>query len=167
MRPEEYKGQEWIDLLQALDQKQLRNTLRKAYRRVAKPLVAKARASLDARGPRVKGNQRDWKAGLRAHIYSKGGGFSITMKSHNKKGYHVNRFGKEKPILRWAEEGTKERFTRIRGFISRKGSVSRGEMPRYGFLAAVEPQIYTDAENSLQSELEAAVVSNAKKYGWI
>lgn len=168
MRPEEYQCAEWTELLQVLDKKQLRNTLRKAYRKVARPLVAKARTSLMQRGPQnIKGNKADWKSAVRARVYSRGGGFMVTVQPHGKRGYHVNRQGKEKPVLMWAEEGTAERFTRVKGFFSKKGAIPRGKMPKYGFLAAVEAPIYIQAEALLQPELESAVFFNCRKYGWI
>ena len=70
----------------------------------------------------------------------------ITVKQHGKQGYHVNRFGLQKPVLMWAEEGTKVRYVRKGG-----GQVAqtadgkwrtlgrrRGQMPAYHFLDGVE-----------------------------
>ena len=47
------------------------------------------------------------KKDIRLRVYPKGGGFMITVKQHGKQGYHVNRFGLQKPVLMWTEEGTK------------------------------------------------------------
>lgn len=167
MKAEEYTGAEWIALLKALNKKQLRNTLRRAYRKVARPLVDKARASLLQRGPQnIEGSKSDWKRAIRARIYPKGGGFMITVNPHGKQGFHTNRQGLQKPVLKWAEEGTAERKTRVRGFLSKKGAVSRGKMPKYGFMAAVEAPMYAEAEALLQPELEKAVRDEAAKAGW-
>ena len=55
------------------------------------------------------------KKDIRLRVYPKGGGFMITVKQHGKQGYHVNRFGLQKPVLMWAEEGTKVRYVRKGG----------------------------------------------------
>ena len=88
------------------------------------------------------------KKDIRLRVYPKGGGFMITVKQHGKQGYHVNRFGLQKPVLMWAEEGTKVRYVRKGG-----GQVAqtadgkwrtlgrrRGQMPAYHFLDSVEAQ---------------------------
>ena len=87
------------------------------------------------------------KKDIRLRVYPKGG-FMITVKQHGKQGYHVNRFGLQKPVLMWAEEGTKVRYVRKGG-----GQVAqtadgkwrtlgrrRGQMPAYHFLDGVEAQ---------------------------
>lgn len=121
MRPEEYTGKEWQELAQQLTSRQLRNAMKGAYRKEAKKAVSIARGKLRASGMKVEGNRSDWEKGVRSHIYSRGGGFLVTVKGRagngnkKEKGMHENRrYGKTKrrlPILMWAEEGTTQRYS--------------------------------------------------------
>jgi len=127
MDPKDYKGKEWTDLMREMNKRQLRNSLKGAYRRVSKKVTGIAQDKLASSGLDVQGNRSDWKKGIRSYIYSRGGGFLITVKPERGKrerGYHANRrYGKtitrgirsgninqrKLPILMFAEDGTRQR----------------------------------------------------------
>ncbi len=149
------------NFVERLTVRQMRNALKKGYRKVAAVSRKTARASLRARGPQViKGNKRDWAAGIRTEIYSRGGGYTLTEygRKRGDKGMHRNRRGLLKPVLQWAELGTKDRKTKHGGFF-------RGKMPAYGFMTAVEDKVIADAERDLCPEVEKAVDEAAAKAG--
>lgn len=97
----------WCMLLQCFNKHDLKALLKGAYRKTGNEILAIARQRLMSSGI-VHASKL--KKGIRLHVYPRGGGFMITVKPHGKQGYHVNRFGLEKPVLMWAEEGTKERM---------------------------------------------------------
>jgi len=189
----EYTGKEWNELLKGFSQKQLRNTLKRSYRKVGQSARKVAVAKLHASGLSVKGNQSDWDKGIRLHIYSKGGGFLITVKErHGKqeKSMHTNRKGFKKPILMWAEDGTEMRYAKPTKWhyvwsgsyklASRHGGayrprkkrvadagLKRGQMPKKEFLQQAEPGMFRVVETDLGKELETATVKVAKKCGFI
>jgi hypothetical protein len=194
MQPSEYTGSEWKELAKELTPRQLRNALKRSYRAEAKKALGIARRYLDASGLQVQGNKSDWDKGIRSHIYSRGGGFMITVKAHraNLKGHgeksmHQNRKGFKKPILMWAEEGTKERQRggkkiRIKHGIygthrsgktqywtetKRKDGIPTGQMGAYGFLERATPEMFQTVEHDLGTEVGVAVEKVAKKCGFV
>ena len=88
MNPKDYTGEEWMQLAKELTPRQMRNALKRSYRAEAKKALGIARRHLHASGMQVKGSQADWDKGIRSHIYSKGGGFMLTVKARraNSKG---------------------------------------------------------------------------------
>ena len=194
MQPNQYTGKEWTQLAKELTPRQLRNSLKRAYRAEAKKALAIARRELGASSMQVQGNQADWDKGIRSHIYSKGGGFLITVKAHRanlkgqgEKSMHENRKGFKKPVLMWAEEGTKPRQrggkkirikhgiysthrsgkTRYWTETIRKGGISTGQMKAYGFLEKATPEMFQAVESDLTVEVGAAVEKVAKKCGFV
>ena len=176
MRPEEYTGKEWTELLRQMNTREIRKLLKQAYRREAKELRRMAVGSLGSSGMSVTGNSSDWDKGIRSYVYSRGGGFLVTVKPRKagrngkgEKGMHVNRYGKAKPVLLWAEDGTKARRTRgsRSGLFGRKKGHSTGTMPGFHFLARVEPQMKEHVEENLAKEVESATYRVAKKCGFI
>lgn len=127
MDPKDYTGKEWTDLMREMTPRQLKNAMKGGYRRVAKKVREVGLRNLASSGLDVQGNRRDWKAGLRSWIYSKGGGFLLTVqpkRGGKETGYHANRrYGKtitrgprsgninqrKLPVLMFAEDGTRER----------------------------------------------------------
>lgn len=131
MQPDQAVEKDLAQLAKEMNPKQLRNSLKRAYRAEAKKVLGIARKSLHATRLQVKGSKSDWDKGIRSHIYSRGGGFMITVKAHRanlkgqgEKSMHRNRFyddhkgargktlkGTKRalPILMWAEEGTNYR----------------------------------------------------------
>lgn len=197
MQPNQYTGSEWTQLAKELSPRQMRNALKRSYRTEAKKALAVARRKLHKSGLHVEGNKADWDKGIRSHIYSKGGGFMLTVKArranHNGKGeksMHQNRKGFKKPILMWAEEGTQKRQAKSKGWHYeqtgswklwarhgtaykprkrkvRYGGLNRGQMGAYGFLEKATPEMYQVVEADLGVEVGAAVEKVAKKCGFI
>jgi len=165
MDPTQYTGTEWRELAKQLSKRQLRTAMKRGYTAASKKAIKIAQSSLTSSGPKVQGNSSDWARGIRNYNYSKGGGFKVTVKPRGKKGFHTNRHGKQKPILMWAEDGTKERKTRGKGFF-KTGSLKRGKMPKYGFLEKAEAQMYQEVESSLLPSVEKAVQKAAAKAGF-
>lgn len=109
-------------------------------------------------------------------------GFMVSVKPHGKrKGIHLNRQSKEKPVLMWAEDGTryrkagrrissffgKSRFTgkKIRQYV--RGGANRGKMKRYAFLAKTEQQTADSVETNLFNNLQDNIERAARKQGLI
>ncbi len=118
-------------------------------------------------------------------------GFMVTVKPHGKKGYYksrqnANRSGKkrggaqqgEKPILMFAEEGTKSRNVgrRVGHYVMNKGRFaikahrdyqrsghSTGEMPAYHFLPATEQEQSQGIEERLWRKFEQNLDKSIKK----
>lgn len=153
------------NLLREMTPRQIRNSLKRAYRAEAKKVKKIAERKLDSSGLHVMGSKSDLHKGIRTRIYSRGGGFMLTVKpgKGNVKSMHKNRRGFLKPVLLWAEEGTVGRFTR-NGM--RRGHIT-GSMPSYGFMAAAEDEMLQTAENDLLSEVEVAVEKVARKAGMV
>lgn len=162
----------WDDLLRTFDRKELKRTLKDAYRRTGKRIAAVARQSVAAGGINDAGKLSK---GVRVRVYPRGGGFMITVKPHGKSGYIKNRRGQERPVLMWAEEGTKERHPRSwsRRFLIHTDAGfrwvgrSRGKMPAYHFLKEAEEQGPGIVEQEIGQEIEAAAVRRAVKLGWL
>ena len=192
----EYTGTEWKELYKEFDARKMKNTLKRAYRKVGGEARKIAVAQLGRSGLNVLGNKSDWNKGIRLHIYSKGGGFMLTVKerhsknSANEKSMHKNRRGFKKPILMWAEDGTDERFAKATKFryewsgsdklFARHGTqykrrkkkiplngLKRGRMPEYGFLEKSEGEMFRLVERNLGHEVETATYNIAKKAGFI
>lgn len=176
MDPDQYTGKEWRELAKQLSQKQIRSALKGAYRREANKAVKIARKHLHSSGMQVKGNQADWDKGIRPYVYSRGGGFLVTVKARAKSkrssreaGMHTNRYGVKKPILMWAEEGTRYRKTKSKTkvFVRMKKGHLTGKMKAYGFMDKATPEMYRSVEQGLFPELEKAVKRQAKKAGFV
>jgi len=187
-------GKDLATLAKELTPRQLRNALKRSYRAEAKKVLGIARRHLHASKLKVKGNKSDWDKGIRSHIYSKGGGFLITVKAHRsnlkgegEKSMHENRKGFKKPILMWAEEGTNYRQrggkkvrvkhgiygthrsgkTRYWTETIRKNGIPTKRMPAYRFLDKATPEMNSTVETDLGKEVGVAVEKVAKKCGFI
>ncbi len=187
-------GKDLATLAKELTPRQLRNALKRSYRAEAKKVLGIARKHLHASKLKVKGNKSDWDKGIRSHIYSKGGGFLITVKAHRsnlkgegEKSMHENRKGFKKPILMWAEEGTNYRQrggkkvrvkhgiygthrsgkTRYWTETIRKNGIPTKRMPAYRFLDKATPEMNSTVETDLGKEVGVAVDKVAKKCGFI
>lgn len=167
------KGKEWNELLQCFNKRDLKASLKGAYRKTGNEILTIARQRLMSSGI---AHASKLKKGIRLRVYSRGGGFMITVKPHGKQGYHVNRFGLEKPVVMWAEEGTKERM--LRNFPSDGKRVVRidgkyrtvgaftGKMPAYHFLDGVYEQGVQILNRDIPSNLEDSVMKKAGRLGW-
>lgn len=188
------EGKNLATLAKELNPRQLRNALKRSYRSEAKKVLGIARKHLRASRLQVKGNKSDWDKGIRSHIYSKGGGFLITvkarranMKGQGEKSMHENRKGFKKPVLMWAEEGTNyrqrggkkvrvkhgiygsHRSGKTRYWIEtiRNNGIPTKRMPAYRFLEKAVPEMNSTVETDLGKEVGVAVEKTAKKCGFI
>lgn len=169
--PDQYKGKEWNELLQVFNKRDLKTSVKGAYRKVGGEVLKVARQKLMQSGI---ANASKLKKDIRLRVYPKGGGFMITVKPHGKQGYHVNRFGLQKPVLMWAEEGTKVRYVRKGGGqVAQLGDGKwrtlgrrRGQMPAYHFLDGVEAEGAPIIERDIGARLEETVLKRAKKMGY-
>ena len=194
MDPKDYTGKEWTDLLREMNAKQIKNSMKQAYRRVGKKGEDIARRHLNSSG--LGGDMKSLGRSIRTHVYSKGGGFLITVNARRasksgrgEKSMYKTARGEKKPILMWAEDGTEKRqsggnvsyvFTgntkwgsrhgkayKLKRKSVRSGGRNRGQMPAYHFLRDSEGEITKMAENELQPEVEKAVMRVAKKAGMV
>ncbi len=171
--PSQYKGKEWNELLQCFNKRDLKASLKGAYRKTGNEILTIARQRLMSSGI---AHASKLKKGIRLRVYPRGGGFMITVKPHGKQGFHVNRFGLEKPVLMWAEEGTKERMlrhlpsdgkrvVRIDGKYRTVGAFT-GKMPAYHFLDGVYERGVQILNRDIPSNLEDSVMRRAGRLGW-
>lgn len=186
MNPEEYTGKEWENLLRQMNGKQIKKSMRGALRAEARKAQKIAQSKLQTSGLQVRGDTADWKKGIRTRIYpdNKGMGFLVTVKARaasrktgtGEKSMHKtyqsikkpDKYG-PKPVLMWAEEGTKIRKTKTQtkwGFRKRKGH-STGRMDAYGFMEDATPEMFQSVEAGLVPEVEKAVTKVAKKCGFV
>ena len=180
MNPKDYTAAEWTELARQLDAKKLKGALRSAYRVEAGKALKIARKAVSQSGLQVQGNPSDLNKGVRPYIYSRGGGFMVTVKPQRgkkaDKSMHRNRYGKLKPVLMWAEDGTKDRRIgrptkskpgkssfgkRLRRYI--RGGHSTGRMKRYAFLARTEAQEEGRIENNLFDTFQKNITRRAKR----
>lgn len=170
---EQYTGKEWDELLMAMNPRDIKKTLKTAYRRIGKQIADIARSDLASSGLR-HGNKM--KSAVRVRVYPRGGGFMITVKPHGKQGYYKrSQDGKEKPVAMWAVEGTKERYARHGKGIFPVGNGQfrtmhgnyTGRMPDYNFLKNAESQGPGIIEGGLAPEIEKSVEERVRKLGWI
>ena len=169
--PGRYQGKEWNELLKVFSKRDLKAALKGAYRKTGNEVLKVARQKLAESGI---ANASKLKKGIRLRVYPRGGGFMITVKPHGKQGFHVNRFGLQKPVLMWAEEGTKVRYVRKGGGqVTQLGNGKwrtlgrrRGQMPAYHFLDGVESDGGQIIEREISPRLEEAVMKRAEKMGF-
>ena len=157
----------WCMLLQCFNKRDLKALLKGAYRKTGNEILKIARQRLMSSGI---AHASKLKKGIRLRVYPRGGGFMITVKPHGKQGYHVNRFGLEKPVVMWAEEGTKFRFPRKGAFVTKtdKGFIRitrMGKMPAYHFLDDVERYAPPIIEEDIGKALEDSVMKRASRLG--
>ena len=169
--PGQYKGKEWDELMKCFSKRDMKAAMKGAYRTTGKEILAIARGKLVSSGI---AHASKMKNGIRLRVYPRGGGFMITVRPHGKQGFHVNRFGLEKPVLMWAEEGTKVRYVRHGGGQKVQTSDGqwrtlgrrRGQMPAYHFLSGVESEGAPIIERDISSALESQVMKIASKNGF-
>lgn len=158
----------FADVYKALDPKAHRKAMRSAMRREGGRLRKMAVAALKDSGI-GSGTKNKLAKGLRARVFPDryGAGFMLTAKPHGKRGYHRNRFGREKPVLMWAEDGTALRNTRgkTRALVFRKKGHSTGRMGRYGFMARAEALAGDSVERNLFGEFQDSLDRAARKHG--
>ena len=166
-----YDDSQLQKLFAELEPKRRAQAFRGAFKRAADSVRRTALSNLRSK---IRTN-KDLERGVRSIVYKKkAAGFRVTVgtKKANKKGkreagYHLNRQGLKKPVLIWAEDGTKSRKTKTETKIfrrSRKGHPT-GRMKRYGFMAKTRNQTEGSITATLHDEIRASVARIAKKYG--
>lgn len=154
-----YSGREWQELLNAFRGREVRQMVAAAYRAAGRKVAEPARAKLAASGLH---NASAMKRNIRVRPFPKGTGFMVTVKPHGRTGSHRNRRGLLKPVLLFAEEGTKERYTRRPNPYGRR----HGRLSALHLLEPVERQGAAIIEKELRPAVEQAVWKQAKKLGW-
>lgn len=153
-------------LFSELRPKRRRAALKGAMTRAATSVKKSAAANLKATGIH---NAAALSRGISSSAFRRTLGFKVTVKSSGNKGFHVNRRGLKKPVLRWAETGTKRRKTRraVSFFCAgrwRQGR-NRGSMPRFGFMEKTRDEV----KGPITAQVQQAIVDNiqktARKYG--
>lgn len=178
----EYNDSQLRELYAQMDEKQRSKAMKGAFRSTANLLKRSAISHL--RGS-IK-SSREMEKGVRALVFKRKLGFRVTVgtvlkkskdKTHytTKKGFYLNHQGLEKPVLIWAEDGTKERRLKgsrgshrtKRGFRKRYlfNGAFRGRMPAYQFIVKANQQVGPQINQTLQDSFRASVEKTAKKYG--
>lgn len=173
--PDDTLKRTFTQLLNELSPREQRKALTAAMRREAGTIKKAAWNNVRSAPPSKKGSTgmaRDKVyRGIYTRIYPKryGLGFLVTVKPHGSKGIHTNRRGKQKPVLMFAEEGTRSRnvgprrgqatlrsgiFARKKWRDYRRTGHSTGSMPRYGFLARADQTESPGIEQRLWAQFE-------------
>jgi hypothetical protein len=163
-----------------LDMKDQRKAMRSASRKEANTVKKTAQQNAIASGL-GKGTKQDVTKGIFARTYPDryGAGFLVTVKPHEKKGYHINRQGLEKPVLMWAETGTGVRHVgKRKGSYKKWSSImgrdtkryhrsghSTGAMPRYGFMEKTERECSDGIETRLFGNFQKNIEKAARRNG--
>ncbi len=163
-----------LALLSRLSPREQRKALAGAMRREANSLKRAAQAAVKQSGLGQKHPTKVEK-GVYSRVYPAryGAGFLVSVKPHGaKKGIHRNRYGREKPVLMFAEEGTvARRVGRRQGHYTMQGGRfaskkyrtyqrsghSTGRMRAYHFLADAEQREAPGIEQRLWAEFEKNV----------
>lgn len=170
----QYDDRELQRLFAEMDSKQRLKALKGAFRReanqVRKTAINNLRGSIRS--------DRDLERGVRALVFKRKTGFRVTIgtKQANKKtgkgerGFHTNRWGLKKPVLIWADAGTKWRKVKQRHRFKINGKwvtagKSRGFMKRYGFMQKTLSDVRGNVTENLHNELITSVRKVAKKHG--
>lgn len=162
------RSRPFLEVFEALDPKAHRRALRSAMRREGNNLKRIAVAQIGSSGL-GKGSRAKVAKGVRVRTFPDryGAGFMLTVKPHGKKGYHKNRQGHEKPVLMWAEDGTRPRYTKskTRFFVRiRKGHFT-GRMKAYRFLKRTEDTGTPQVERGLFDTFRQNLDKEARKRG--
>lgn len=157
------------EVFNALDPKAQRKALRGAMGKEARRLAKDVKSAIRLSGL-GGGTARDITKGVWQRVYPDrcGAGFMVSVKAtRKKKGQHTNRYGKMKPVLMWAAEGTRSRRVggrRLSGYstswtgrknrrYSRVGH-STGRMRNYGFMDKAENANAASVETNLWAAFE-------------
>ena len=171
----------FTEVFRALDLTIQRKALRGAMRREGNRLRKTATSNLSQSGI-GGGTKRSLSSGIYVRVYpdNYGAGFMVSVRPRGKnKGIHLNRQDLQKPVLMWAEDGTrqrrigrrvssslsKSRFTgkKVRQYL--RGGANRGKMKRYGFLAKTEEQTAASVEANLFNNFQGNLEKAARRQG--
>lgn len=145
----------------------IKGAFRKSANRVRRIAVNNLRSSVQS--------NKDLEKGIRSIVFREKAGFRVTIGTRKANragkgevGFHTNRQGLKKPILIWAEEGTKLRRTKSNGkrrALRLRSAHSTGRMRRYGFLAKTLESVRYTVTADLHKEVINNVHRVSKKYG--
>ncbi len=119
----------------------------------------------------------DLAKGVRALVFKRKAGFRVTIgtkragkNGKGEAGYHTNRQGLKKPILIWAEGGTKDRYTKPKKGTRRRANRLRekhstGRMKRYGFMEQTLASVRGTVTANIHDLVTESIVRVAEKYG--
>lgn len=148
--------------------KALKGAFRREANRVRKTALNNLRGSIRT--------DKDLERGVRAVVFKRKAGFRVTIgtkkagKTGKEYGFHINRRGLKKPVLIWAEAGTKWRRTKSKQRFKANGKwrtagTHRGFMKRYGFMQKTAADVRDSVTDNLHNEVINSVRKVAKKYG--
>lgn len=148
--------------------KALKGAFRRGANRVRKTVLNNLRGSIRT--------DKDLERGVRAVVFKRKAGFRVTIgtkkagKTGKEYGFHINRRGLKKPVLIWAEAGTKWRRTKSKQRFKANGKwrtagTHRGFMKRYGFMQKTAADVRDSVTDNLHNEVINSVRKVAKKYG--
>lgn len=169
----DYNDENLQRLFAELEPKRRLQAIKGGFRReanqVRKTAINNLRSSIQS--------SKDLEKGVRAIVFKRKAGFRVTVgtkragkNGKGEAGFHTNRQGLKKPVLIWAEEGTKERQTKPKKGTRRRAARLRashrtGRMKRYGFMA----QTLTSVRDTVTTNIHEMVAENvqkvAEKYG--
>ena len=157
--------------LMELDPKRRMRTMKGAFRRAANKVRKQAAGNLRRSGINTKTGLAK---GIRSVVWKKKPGFRVTIgtKKANRngkgeRGFHTNRQKLKKPILLWAETGTKERYTKSKTkfFVRKKKGHYTGRMKSTGFMDKTEADMKDRITDDLRQAMEESITKALKKYG--
>lgn len=145
----------------------LKAGFRKTANKVRKQAVVNLRESIHT--------DKDLEKGIRAIVFKRVAGFRVTVgtRKANKNGkgeagMHTKRRGLKKPVLIWAEIGTKQRRTKGSGgkrAARLRSAHNTGSMPRYGFMDKTRREVHDMITEDMHRSVIESVQRVAKKYG--
>lgn len=147
----------------------IKGGFRREANQVRKTAINNLRSSIQS--------SKDLEKGVRAIVFKRKAGFRVTVgtkragkNGKGEVGFHTNRQGLKKPILIWAEEGTKDRKTKPKQGTRRRAarlraSHSTGRMKRYGFMAQTLQSVRDTVTNDIHEMVTNNVQKVAEKYG--
>ena len=168
----------FMEAYKAVEPKAQRKAMKSAMRKEGTRLKRAAIGNLEASGI-GHGTNHNLSRGIYVRVYPDryGLGFMVSVKPHGRKGIHTNRRNLQKPVLMWAEDGTRARRSgkRVSSFFSRskysgarvrnynRNGGYRGRMTRYAFLSKTEKQMSGSVESSLFDGLQKSIENEARK----
>ena len=159
-------------LFAELEPRRRAQALRGGFRKAANNVRKKAVANLRSSSIRT---DKDLEKGIRTAVFKRKAGFRVTIgtkkagkNGKGESGMHLNRQGLKKPVLIWAEMGTKQRTTKSSGgkrAARYRAAHNTGRMPRYGFMEKTRNQVRDTVTEDMHRQVAENVERIAKKYG--
>lgn len=169
----DYNDENLQRLFAELEPKRRLQAIKGGFRReanqVRKTAINNLRSSIQS--------NKDLEKGVRAIVFKRKAGFRVTVgtkragkNGKGEAGFHTNRQGLKKPVLIWAEEGTKDRKTKPKQGTRRRAarlraSHSTGRMKRYGFMAQTLQSVRDTVTTNIHEMVADNVQKVAEKYG--